>query len=199
MNSSNRGANRLLLIVTGLILLAAGAAALVMAGAPAVRSGFRSTAGDVTRSAPAWIADPAVGRVSWLTIAVGAVAVVLAVLLIAFVVRHGRGHTSRVVDAANGAEGRTLVDLGVPRALLDEELSDRDEFVATRISAYRVKGVPTLKVSVQCRRGVSPADATRIVTEALDGLDGLLGRSLPAMVQLSGGFRSRTAARARLT
>lgn len=198
MNSSNRGANRLLLIIVGLIALVLGAAAIALAAVPSIQQAWTSQAKAITGSAPSWIADPTVGKVSTLTIVVGAVAVVLAILLLVFIVRHGRGHTSRVLDVASSRTGRTVVELGVPRALLAEELDGRDEFVSSRVSAYEVKGEPTLKVSVQCRRGISPVAAARIVTDALHGLDDVLGTRLPAMVQLSGGFRSRTAARARL-
>ena len=198
MNSTNRGANRLLLLITGVILLAAGAVALALALVPAVTQGWGTQSTSIMRSAPSWIGAAAVGSVSILAIAVGVVAVVLAVLLIVFILRQGRGHTSRVLEQHHSSTGTTLVDLGVPKALLDQDLADRPEFVATRISAYQVKRTPTLKISVQCRRGVSPVDAAAIVTRSLEGLDSILGTSIPALVQISGGFRSRTSSRARL-
>lgn len=198
MNSTNRGVNRFLLLVVGVLLLALGAAAIVLVAVPSILQGWKQQADSITGSAPDWVAAPAVGEVSVLTIVIGVVAVVLALLLILFIVRHGQGHTSRVIDDRSSDTGRTLVDVGVPKSLLAAELDDRPEFVSSRISAYSVKGTPTLKVSVQCRRGVSPAEAARIVIDALHGMDEVLGTSLPAMVQVTGGFRSRTSSRARL-
>ena len=198
MNSTNRGLNRFLLLVVGLLLLVLGAGSIALAAVPSILQNWKSQADSITRSAPDFVAAPAVGQVSLLTVVIGVVAVVLALLLILFIVRHGQGRTSRVIDDRTSDTGRTLIDLGVPKSLLAAELDDRDEFVSTRISAYEVKGTPTLKVSVQCRRGVSPVEASRIVTEALYGLDEVLGTRLPAMVQVTGGFRSRTASRARL-
>ena len=198
MNSTNRGLNRFLLLVVGLLLLVLGAGSIALAAVPSVLQNWKSQADSITRSAPDFVAAPAVGQVSLLTVVIGVVAIVLALLLILFIVRHGQGRTSRVIDDRTSDTGRTLIDLGVPKSLLAAELDDRDEFVSTRISAYEVKGTPTLKVSVQCRRGVSPVEASRIVTEALYGMDQVLGTRLPAMVQVTGGFRSRTASRARL-
>lgn len=198
MNSTNRGFNRLLILVVAVILIAAGAAAIALAALPVVARQWGTTAKSVMSSAPTWIADPAVGAASLLTIAVGVVAVILAILLTVFIARQGRGHTTRLVERHDGDTGSTLVDLGVPRTLLETELADRPEFVATRISAYLVRKTPALKVSVQCRRGVAPTDATAIVVRALEGLDDILGVRIPALVQVSGGFRSRVSSRARL-
>ena len=198
MNGTNRGLNRFFLLVVGLVLLALGAGAIALAALPNVLADWGNQARSVAGNAPDWVAAPSVGQVSLLTVLIGVVAVILALLLILFIARHGQGRTSRVIDDRTSDTGRTLVDLGVPKSLLAAELDDRDEFVSTRISAYEVKGTPTLKVSVQCRRGVSPVEASRIVTEALYGMDQVLGTRLPAMVQVTGGFRSRTASRARL-
>ncbi len=198
MNGTNRGLNRFFLLVVGLVLLALGAGAIALAALPNVLGDWGNQAKSVADNAPDWVAAPSVGQVSLLTVLIGVVAVVLALLLILFIARHGQGRTSRVIDDRTSDTGRTLVELGVPKSLLAAELDDRDEFVSTRVSAYDVKGTPTLKVSVQCRRGVSPVEAARIVTEALYGMDEVLGTRLPAMVQVTGGFRSRSAARARL-
>lgn len=198
MNSTNRGFNRLVILIVAVILIAAGAIAVALAAVPVVARQWGVTGRTVMRTAPTWIADPAVGTVSLLTIAVGVVAVILAVLLIVFIARQGRGHTTRLVERHNGDTGSTLVDLGVPRTLLETELADRPEFVALRISAYLVRKTPALKVSVQCRRGVAPTDATATVVRALQGLDDILGVRIPALIQVSGGLRSRVSSRARL-
>lgn len=198
MNSTNRAANRLLLLITGIVLLAAAAVALTLAIVPAVLTAWGTQASSITTSAPDWVGGSVLGTVSWLTLGIGLVAVVLAILLIVFILKQGQGRTSRVLEQHSGGTGATLIDLGVPKALLEQDLSDRPEFITSRISAYRVRRTPTLKVSVQCRRGISPVDAAETVTRSLEGLDAIIGERIPALVQITGGFRSRTASRARL-
>jgi len=198
MNSTARGLNRLLLAVVAIVLLAAGAVSVALVAVPGFAGAWAAQVRSALRGAPAWAGSPLVGPVSALGVGIAAVALVLALLLLAFIARQGGGRTTRVAEEHRDA-GTTLVDLGVPRRLLEEELTDRPEFVAVRVSAYRVRRTPALKVSVQCRRGVAPSTASSAVTDALEGLDEILGTSIPALVQVSGGFRSRLAGRARLT
>jgi hypothetical protein len=197
MNSTNRGANRFLLLVTAVVLLAAAAVTLTFAIVPTILKAWGTQSTSIMSSAPDWIGKSVLGTVSLFTIGVGVVAIILAILLIVFIVKQGHGRTTRVIEQ-HARSGATLIDLGVPKTLLEQDLSDRPEFVSTRISAYEVKKTPTLKISVQCRRGISPVDAARTVTRSLESLDQILGQSIPALVQISGGFRSRVASRARL-
>lgn len=159
--------------------------------------------------------DAAVGAgVSWIPVALVAVFVVAIVLLLVFIFRQGHGHTGRVHsvdhgtrsdggtrledgtrragDARTASAGRILIESAVPQQALQQFLAGHPEIVSSRVSAYAVRKTPTLKVSVTCRRGVSPDDAARIVDDGLLALDHLLGVELPALVQLSGGFRSKT-------
>ena len=198
MNTTNRTANRLLLLIVGLLLLAAGAAAALLAllagfGA-AWTQWFRTTA----TALPAWATAVVVGKVGWIAIATAVVALVLGVLLVVFIVRQGRGHTAEVLDRRASSTGRTRIDLAVPRVLLADHLAENPDVIAARITAYAVRGTPTLKISVRARRGVSPAALSRQVIEALEALDSVLGEQLPAYVQISGGFRARASGRARV-
>jgi len=54
-----------------------------------------------------------------------------------------------------------------------------------------------LKVSVTCRRGVSPREATRAVESTLAAFDDLLGLPVPVLIQISGGFRARVSSASR--
>jgi hypothetical protein len=198
VNTTDRAANRLFLLVLGLLLVAAGAASVLLAALPAFSAGWKQRAADIPTSAPAWITAAAVGTVSWLAVGIGVIAVVLAVLLIVFVLRQGRGHTASVLEDRNGSTGRTRIDLAVPRHLLDERLGQNPDVLASRITAYDVRGTPTLKVSVRARRGASPAAITDDVLTALHALDAVLGEELPTCLQISGGFRARSAGRARV-
>jgi hypothetical protein len=216
MNSTNRVLNRLLLVGVGLVLLAVGVAAAAAAFVTVVARAFDDASadvlaglGDVLSQTPLVpdAADGAFGAgISWIPVALVGLFALAIILLLVFVFRQGRGHTGRVYSAAGpgarvsgpASAGRLLVESAVPQQALQEFLDGHPEIVSSRVSAYSVRTAPTLKVSVTCRRGVSPDDAARIVDDGLLALDGLLGVALPALVQLSGGFRAKTAKSTRL-
>ena len=200
MNSTNRALNRLLLLVVGFLLVAVGAAAATVVLLPAVRDGWTSAADPVRSQVDNWLQATPLGTtgVSWIMPAVLVLIVLAVILLLAFSFRQGRGRTGTVVEEPVGEHGRTVVASKVAEQALEDALSARPEFVASHVSTYRVKRTPTLKVSVTCRRGVSPKDASDIVEGTLRALDALLGRELPALVQISGGFRARVSGSTRL-
>ena len=198
MNTTNRGANRGLLLIVGLLLIAGGATSVLLGTVQQVRDGWTAWFRSAGSSLPVWSTQPLVGRVGWLAILVSTAAVVLIVLLIAFVVRQGNGRTAAVVEHRADGGGRTRVDLSIPRTLLTDHLQNLPDVLGSRVTAYDVRGTPTLKVSVRARRGVSPAVVTDQVVQSLHALDQVLGEQIPAYVQVSGGFRARTGSRARV-
>jgi len=205
MNSTNRFLNRLLLLLAGLVLLALGAAAAAAAFVPVVSSAFADAADQVLDTVRGWLAhtplsagsDSAGESPSWILLALVALLAIVIILLVAFIARQGGGRTSRVHSAPPVQEspGRIHLESAVPQQALEQFLDARTEFVSSRVSTYRVKKTPTLKVAVTCRRGVSPREAATIIDEGLHALDALLGVQLPALVQLSGGFRAKKSSR----
>ncbi len=200
MNSTNRAANRLLILLTGLLLVVVGAAAAAAVLIPAVRDAWKALAGDVNAQVATWLQATPLGEtgVSWIMPAVLAVIVLAVILLIVFIVRQGRGHTRTVLSEGTSEHGRTEIDAALAANALEDAIGSRPEFIASHVSAYRVRRTPVLKVAVTCRRGVSPKDAADIVDDAVRALDELLGRPLPALVQISGGFRARVGSSTRL-
>lgn len=199
MNATNRALNRALVLVTGLILAILGAGAAALALVPMVQDAWAATSGTVGSKVTDFLQSNPLGDTgaSWPLAAVLALLVVAIVLLIVFVVRQGGGHT-RVAVSERTDDGTIRVDSSVAEQALEDALATHPEFVASHVSTYAVRRTPVLKVSVTCRRGVSPADASRIVDDTLTALDRLLGRELPALVQLSGGFRARVRSTTRL-
>jgi hypothetical protein len=200
MNSTNRAANRLLILLTGLLLVVVGAAAAAAVLIPAVRDAWKAVAGDVNAQVASWLQATPLGEtgVSWIMPAVLVVIVLAVILLIVFIVRQGRGHTRTVLSEGTSEHGRTEIDAALAANALEDAIGSRPEFIASHVYAYRVRRTPVLKVAVTCRRGVSPKDAADIVDDAVRALDELLGRPLPALVQLSGGFRARVGSSTRL-
>lgn len=200
MNSTNRAANRLFILVIGLLLIVVGAAAAAAVLVPVVRDGWSDATGPVTDQVSTWLQQTALGDtgVSWIMPAVLVLLVISVIVLVVFIARQGRGHTSVALTEPTSEHGTTVVEAAVAEHALEEAISARPEFVASHVSTYRVRRTPVLKISVTCRRGVSPRDAALIVEDAVRALDELLGRPLPALVQVSGGFRSRVTATTRL-
>jgi hypothetical protein len=209
MNSTNRFLNRLLLLLVGLVLLVIGAGAAVAAFVPVVSSGFADGAEQVLGTVRGWLAhtplspgvaedsSSATASPSWILLAVVALLAIAIIVLVAFIARQGGGRTSRAHSAppVENSPGRIHLESAVPQQALEQFLDARSEFVSSRVTVYRVKKSPTLKVAVTCRRGVSPREAATIIDEGLHALDALLGVQLPALVQLSGGFRAKKGSR----
>ncbi len=200
MNSTNRAANRLLILIVGLLLIVVGAAAAAAVLLPGVRDVWTAGAGTVTEQVFSWLQQTPLGDtgVSWIMPAILALAVIAVIVLIVFIARQGRGHTGIVVTEPTSEHGTTVVESSVAEHALQDAIGSRSEFVASHVSTYRVKRTPVLKISVTCRRGVSPKDAAAIVEDAVRALDVLLGRRLPALIQISGGFRARVTSTTRL-
>ena len=200
MNSTNRAANRLLIVVFGLITLAVGAGGILLGITGPVRSGWRTDAPDVSRQVSQTF-DSAVipgTTASWLSVAGVAVIVVVIVLLLVFVFRQGHGHTGRLIRSEPGEHGGVAIDSAFAEQALQNSLDAKSELVASHVSTYDVRSTPVLKVAVTCRRGVSPKDVAESIDRSLDSLDGLLGQQAYAFVQISGGFRARVAKSTRL-
>ncbi|MDO9397169.1 MAG: hypothetical protein Q7T71_11535 [Herbiconiux sp.] len=200
MNSTNRAANRLLILVVGLLLLVVGAAAAAAVLIPVVRDTWKDATGQVTAQVSTWLQQTPLGDtgVSWIMPALLVLAVIAVIVLIVFIARQGRGHTRVALREPTSEHGTTVVESAVAEDALQDAIGTRPEFVASHVSTYRVKSTPVLKISVTCRRGVSPKDAAASVEDALRSHDLLLGRSLPALVQISGGFRARVTSGTRL-
>ncbi len=208
MNSTNRALNRIFLIGIGIVLLACGLAAIAVTTLPDLAGFWRQNTPSIGTSVlQAWqvgVAFAGIPHVPWLLLAVPAGAVILIVLLLVFVFAQGRGHTSRLVDgmplpATSTGErpGSLTVDLAVATDVVQHALADRPDTAAVSVAAYRVKGRPTLKLTVTPRRGVSPARVLAAVEAAAEEWDGLLGTRVPTFVHLNGGVRAALARSAR--
>lgn len=200
MNDTNRGANRLVLIVTGLIALVLGLAGVLLGIPGPVRSGWRSSAGDVARNVDDAIDVSRIpgSTATWYGIAFAVLMLVVVVLLLVFILRQGHGRTRRLIRTQPDENGASIVDAAFAEEALQAALGERSDLVASSVTTYAVKATPVLKISVTCRRGASPRTVAEDVDETLAALDSLLGHDADAFVQIGGGFRARTAATSRV-
>lgn len=201
MNNTNRALNRSLLLAVGLLLLAAAATLCLLATQTATADAWGAVADSARATVAGWLqATPlAATGTSWLWIVALAVLTAIVGLLLSFILRQGRGHSGRLISEQTTEWGSTLVDSAVAEHMLQDALTERPEFLSTRVSTYRVAREAVLKVSVTCRRGTSPTEVVRVVEQALTALDDLLGLRIPTLLQISGCFRVRTGRTTRIS
>ena len=199
MNATNRAVNRIVLLIGGLVLLAAGAAALAVATIPvaadAWTSGIESTT-EWIRDAHAATLFAAQPGASWLV--VGVFAVLAAIVVIGFIVlAHLGGGRSGIVirdDAGTGVEGPVTLRNGFAADAITGSLARQDEILTSRVSARRVRGREVLHVSITPRQNTSPVDIAETVARLVDNLAVVSGRKVPTLVSIRSGVRARMAA-----
>ena len=200
MNNTNRALNRSVLVVVGLVLLTVAALLALLATQTTTQQTWTSVADTARTTVSGWFqATPLIGtQHSWLWIIALALLAAVVGLLLGFILRQGGGHSGRLISEQREDLGSTEVDSAVAEQALQQALGEHPEFLSTRVSTYRVARAAVLKISVTCRRGTSPSDVVGIVEEALGALDELLGLRIPALLQISGGFRVRTSRTTRI-
>lgn len=155
MTSTNRFANRLLILLVGLILLGSGIAAIALELFP---TAWNQNARHALSTTESVLRSPVIPgtSISWVLIGAFAVLVILIVLFIVFIVRQGRGHTRQLTTEQVSPNRTTVIESGVAAELLQDALAGEPEILATHITAYEVRRTAALKVTVTCRRGASP-------------------------------------------
>lgn len=200
MTSTNRFANRLLLVLVGVVLLGVGSLGLGVVLVPSVRRSWDDNAAAIGSSGESVLERPAIPGtgVGWVLVGALAAAILLIVLLAAFIVRQGGGRTDRLVVQQADATGTTIIESRVADDLLQTELARVAGILTSHVTTYSVRGRTALKIAVTCRRGASPQQIRRSIDDLLVAFDDLLGLETPAFVQIGGGVRARLSSRTRV-
>ena len=200
MNNTNRALNRSVIFLGGLVLLAVAAVLGLLAAQATFQDAWTSGADRAGATADGWLQATQLGdtQTSWIWIVVLALLLAVVGLLLRFILQQGHGHSGHLLSEHTTDWGTTQVDSTVAEQALQNALGNRPEFLSTRVSTYQVARDAVLKISVTCRRGTSPTDVVLIVEQALLAFDELLGLRIPALLQISGGFRVRTSRNARI-
>lgn len=199
MNATNRGMNRTVLFITGLVLLGAGGAAVLASAWPVAASVWQ----DGTRTALSWMRDAEgasriseATTVSGFTIGVLAVLLVIIVAAIVVIARLGGGRSSVVIrdETGDGVQGPVVIRQGFASDAITRSLASRSEILTSRVSASKVRGADVLHVSVTPRQNTSPVKVAETAIRLVDNLATLTGRETPTLISIHSGVRSRLAA-----
>lgn len=193
MRGTHRGLNRFVLILLGLALLGAGALTAAAGAFPDVAriwadTGTRTT--DLVREQLPTAAVPG-SDVSWWTIAAIGSIVLAIILLVGWIFSQGGGRTVHAGSRNDGGSGTTTVDAGLLAQAVKDATAGNDEILAVFVSSWTVKGSPALKLSIQARKGASPATVTATAKELVAGIDRLLGEQMPVLIRIGAGTRTR--------
>ncbi len=198
MNSTNRGLNRAVLLVVGLVLLAVGAAVGTAVLWPAFGDAWKTTVGGAVNGLQSAhqasrVADGT--TVSWVAIGVlGAMALVVIVAIV--IVANLGGRRTRTVLKTAGSEspiGPITVQESFAADAIRGSLASHDEILSSSVSANRVKGSPVLHVSVTPRQNTSPQEVATLVARLTTNLATLTGHAVPTFVSIHSGLRARLA------
>lgn len=197
MNTTHRALNRTLILLTGLLALASGAAlvwASLSAVAAQVWAGVWSAAADAADVAQTStrIGD---GPISWAALGAVAVAVILVVLLLVPIgmLAHRRSRTVLRSAETDAAPGRVVVREGFAADAVTRTLARRGDILSTRVVADAVRDEPVLHVAVTPRPSASPREIADHVADVGARLDALLDRPTRTYISLHAGLRARLA------
>lgn len=203
MTTSNRFANRLFLVVAGLLTLLVGAAIVVVAlpGGGFARDAVRS-ARDAQSSALSnthLSGGGMAGTGSYLPWLLAILCLIIVIIGIVAASTRGRGRIDRVVES-DDASGNIVVSSRFAETALVDALSSRRDVSSVSVAAYELKGAPALKVKLRVTAGSSPTAAVEAASVAVRGLDLVLGtgRPLPVLVEVTGASPTRPGADSRV-
>lgn len=198
MNGTPRGFNRLMLTLTGLLLVVTGAGLTLIATVPAAAQWWQKYAGALL----AWLSDferrtRLIGTSqSWIWFAAAAFFVVVIVVMISWIANQGKGRANTLVSYPgnaddDGAPGAVRLSCAVAEQALKSALLVRTDLLSVSVTSYDFKGQTALKARVLPRQGVAPHEVAREIIELVVALDELLGVEVPVLLSVGAGARSR--------
>ena len=199
MNATNRGLNRVILFVVGVILIGMGAAAVMAILSPDAGRLWKSglaTGVEWMLSADERSRISDATTFSGLTLGILALLAVVVIVAVMVIARLGGGRSGVVIreEAVAGAQGSVTIRHGFAADAITQSLAAHDEILSSKVGARRLWGADLLHVSVTPRQNASPVDVAETVTDLVDRLAQLLGREVPTLVTIRSGIRSRLAA-----
>jgi hypothetical protein len=191
MNNTNRGVNRTILLIVGLLLTAGGAAVILARTWPEagnVWSAAFTTSIETLQRLDADSSVPGLAQATWLGIGIVAVLVVVIVVAVIVLTCLGGGSGGAVLTSDT-----IVIEQGFASDALTQTLERHEEILSARVRARRIRGNDVMHVTVTPRKNTSPAEVATTVGTLIANLETLVGRELPALVSIKSGIRSRLA------
>lgn len=197
MNGSNRGRNRIVLAILGLVLMGVGGAGVLAGTSSEFAENWSSTGAVAWTDIQQWLNTARIASVdiSWWSVALLGALLMLAGLLVWWIASQGTGRSKHVAHQKSSA-GATTVDTAVAAQAVKAALAGNPQILGTSVQAWKSRGAggaTGLKISVQARKGASPAEVNAAVGRVVEGMDQLLGLQAPVLVRIRAGARSKLA------
>lgn len=197
MNGTHRVLNRTLLGLLGLVLAAAGAVSILAGTSRGFAQRWTEGGTELWASIQERLDEARISgtEVSWWTLMALTLLVLCAVLLVCWIASQGTGRSNHVARLEESG-GDTTVDTAVAAQAIKSALAGNPQILSTSVQSWETKGAAQgngLKISVQTRKGASPAEVSDAVEHVVEGLDKLLGFQIPVLVRIRAGARTRFA------
>ncbi|MHA7271350.1 hypothetical protein [Arthrobacter sp. HLT1-20] len=199
MNGTRRGLNRTLLALLGLLLMAAAGLGIFAGTSRGFALSWTEAGMDVWARIQERLGAARIPGtdISWWTVAVFALLLLAAVLLVCWIASQGAGRSNQVAQRQSAA-GDTIVDTAVVGQVVKAALAENTQVLSTSVQSWKTKGGTGiggtgLKLSVQARKGASPAELAYDVEHLVKDIDALLGTQIPVLVRIKSGTRSKFA------
>jgi len=170
MTRSNRILNRALILLVGVVAIAAGLALELPTFSP--RLGLQTPKLAVPSDDVLWI--------------VFAACVAVVVLSLLWMFTRGRGRTSELLVLGD-PNGSITVDARVAGDLIADGLADHRDIASVGSGSYRMRGQRVLSLRVVIRPSADLPGVIRDVAQKIDELDVVLERRFPVLLQVVAG------------
>ncbi|KTR08344.1 hypothetical protein [Curtobacterium luteum] len=191
MNATNRVVGRIALVLVGLVLLLAGAGAVLVQTVPVAAGVWHDLARPGLADLGARATQDA-SLVAW-TAVLGS-AVVVGVLALVVLSTLGGGRTGTVVQddgaadpGADGVAGSVRIEAAAVQHALSSAIGGLPQVASLAVDVYRVRGRRAVRIKVRPRRGAGPREVTERVEGIVADLDTLLGEQLPVLLEIARG------------
>ncbi|GAB2758405.1 hypothetical protein [Sinomonas soli] len=206
MNGTPRALNRVLIFLFGLVILTVGALLVLLAAVPAVASWWHGWAPSAAESAgTVFVGSRVPGTtVSWLWLLLTVAAVVVVLLMVWWVAQQGKGRSDLV--AATGPEGgagpegeflpgeargRVSIAAAAVEQAVRAALAPRKDVLGSSVVAVDFEGRTALRIRLVARQGADPAAIAQDVERLVDRLRRVVGVSVPVLLHITSGARTR--------
>ena len=197
MNQTNRGLNRTVLLIVGILLLILGAAVVTVFVWPLFAQYWTTW----TEGARDWMQQAIAATmitgstVSGVVLGILALIVLLLALLILALTRIGGGRSRTVLrsTAAENPLGRVRVNDAFASDALKQALGQRSEILFSSVTAHEVRKEPVMQVSVTPRQNTSPREVVEDVDHLVTNLAALTGKTVPTYISVRSGLRAKLA------